>query len=66
MEVAVNIVVAVVVQGVAVAGYKERGAAVQGVAVAGYKERGAAVQGVAAVAVQEVGAEAMKELRQWR
>ncbi|CAN7086132.1 unnamed protein product [Brassica oleracea var. botrytis] len=38
MEVAVNRVVAVVVQGVAVAGCKERGAAVQGVAAVAVKD----------------------------
>ncbi|KAL0705829.1 hypothetical protein Bca4012_072254 [Brassica carinata] len=47
MEVVVNRVVAVVVQGVAVAGCKERGVAVQRVAAV-------AVQGVAAVAVKDV------------
>ena len=37
---------------------------VQGVAVVGCKERGVAVQGVAAAAVKKLGVAAVKELRQ--
>ncbi|KAL0755876.1 hypothetical protein Bca101_093544 [Brassica carinata] len=55
MEVVVNRVVAVVVQGVTVAGCKERGVAVQGVAAAAVKKL-RAHEGVAAVAVPGVGA----------